>query len=185
MAKKKQKHALRKVTRPKQARRGAKATATPSGLSIQQQFEQSVQALMRLEPSEIEVILGQQLSLTNEELRRTGSLSAARPDATRIEDSSQLAAAPIWLRDLGRLFLKKFSAQMYSLLCDTNDPDNAKVVQAAADGAEKLALVLSGVLVSAFGWLPAIAVAVGVIIAKRAAKAGHEALCISWKQTLT
>jgi hypothetical protein len=72
----------------------------------------------------------------------------------------------------------------HSLVCNKDDPDNAKVVQAAGDSAEKLALVLSGALVSTFGWLPAIATAVAVIIAKRAFKAGHAALCELWKSSL-
>jgi hypothetical protein len=99
-------------------------------------------------------------------------------------DSTQLAAAPVWLKELGQKFLVKLNRQMYSLVCDERDEDNAKIRAVVGSGAQQLALVMSGVLVASFGLLPGIATAVAVIVSKRLVKAGHQALCDTWKSAV-
>jgi hypothetical protein len=47
-----------------------------------------------------------------------------------------------------------------------------------------LQAAVSGALVATFGWLPGIATVIAVIIAKRAAGAGYQAFCETWKERL-
>jgi hypothetical protein len=168
----------------------AKKNAAPKGLkarstaSVQKQLEQSVKALLKLEPSQLETLLGQQVAMISEELGKSPSLSAVSPATAMIEDTTRLAGPPEFLRQLGQRFVKKFGAQMYSLLCDKNDPDNAKVVEATKAGAEKLALMLAGYLVVGIGLLPGIATAIAVLVAKRVVDAAHDSLCEQLKASL-
>jgi hypothetical protein len=151
--------------------------------TVQDQLKDSIEALMKLEPSEIEVELGRRLEETKKELENGQILSVAAPMIVP-PDATQLAAAPVWLKDLGQAFVRKLTHQMYSLVCDEKDPDNVKVRQALGGGAQQVALVISGVLVATFGLLPGIATAVAVIVGKRIAKAGQEALCDTWKSSI-
>ena len=150
--------------------------------TIQEQLKGSVDALLKLEPSELTVELGRRLEATKEEVERGQELRVASLLAIP-PDSTQLAAAPVWLKDLGENFLKKLNHQFYSLFCNKQDPDYPKIDLALGDGIEKVALVLAGVLVTTFGLLPGIATAVAVIVAKRVINAGRDALCATWKDT--
>jgi hypothetical protein len=152
--------------------------------SIQDQLQQSVNALVDLEDSEIETELGRRLSATKEELEKAENLSAAAAIYVPL-DKSQLAAAPVWLQRLGQAFLERLNAQMYKLVCDPRDEDNAKIRQVASAGVQQLGMVIAGILVASFGLLPGLAAAVAVIFAKRIAKAGQEALCATWRPTPT
>lgn len=151
--------------------------------TVQEQLKESIDALMKLDPSEIEIELGRRLEETKKDLAGSAAISAAAP-AIPTMDSTQLAAAPVWLRELGQKFLHKFNRQMYSLVCDERDEDNAKIRAVMGSGAEQIALVMSGVLVASFGLLPGIATAVAVIVAKRLVKSTHEALCEQWKKSV-
>ena len=54
--------------------------------------------------------------------------------------------------------------------------------KAAAEGTTALGYVLAGTFVATFAWLPAIATVIATIVAKRAGKAGFEAMCVTWKK---
>jgi hypothetical protein len=148
--------------------------------TVQEQLKESVRILAQLEESEIETELGRRLAATRDELDQADSLSAA--SVTTVEpDRSELAAAPVWLKELAEEFLRRLNDQMYRLVCDERDPDNARVRQFAGAGVEQLGFVLAGVLVASFGLLPGVAAALGVILAKRITIAGHQALCTTWR----
>ena len=87
-------------------------------------------------------------------------------------------------RQIGHKFLENVNAQMYKLICDADDADNKKIRNAAAAGVQDLSFVLSGIFVATFGWLPGIASVVGVIVAKRFARAAYDAVCKTWKEQL-
>lgn len=148
--------------------------------TVQNQLKESIAALVKLEPSELETELGRRLQETQKEVESGQSLLAASP-MTVPQDSAQLAAAPVWLQKLGKNFVESLNTQLYSLVCEEKDPDNVKVRQALGGGAEQIALVISGVLVATFGLLPGIATAVAVIVGKRIIAAGHTALCKTWQ----
>jgi hypothetical protein len=151
--------------------------------TVQDQLKGSVDALLGLEQSELMTELGRRLEATRKEVEGGQSLLVASPLVVP-QDATQLAAAPLWFKELGEKFLRKLNHQFYSLFCNTQDPDYPKIDLALGDGIEKVALVLSGVLVTSFGLLPGIATAVAVIIAKRVIDAGRKALCETWKDTV-
>jgi hypothetical protein len=152
-------------------------------MSSKTELESGVRALLELSESELEIELGRRLDQTKKELNRNETLSTAQ--ATGLEvDREVLQSLPDFARQTADRFLKRFNAQMYSLICDDTDPDNEKVRAAAEQGLQALGYAVSGALVVAFGWLPGIATVIGVIIAKRAAKAGYQAFCESWKEQL-
>lgn len=152
-------------------------------MSSRTELELGVKSLFGLTESELEVELGRRLTQTAEEVERNESLSVAQATGPTV-DRAVLQSLPDFARKTGERFLNRFNQQMYSLICDDQDPDHEKVRSAAAQGAESLGYVVSGVLVATFGWLPGIATVIAVIIAKRAAKAGYQAFCETWKEQL-
>lgn len=151
--------------------------------TIKEQLKGSVDALLGLEPSELAVELGRRLEATKEEVEKGHELLVSSPLVIP-PDSTQLAAAPVWLKELGENFVKKLNHQFYSLFCNKDDPDYPKIDFIFGEGIEKVALVLAGVLVTSFGLLPGIATAVAVIIAKRIIGSTRDAVCATWKDTV-
>ncbi len=154
-------------------------------MSINQEMEQSVKDLLKLTDSDLELELGRRLKINEAEVDAgvTDSLSAASAMSIDI-DSAELAGPIDFLRNAARAFLNRFNQQMFSLICNPEDPDFEKVKGAIAGGAEKVAIVLTGILIAKFAWLPAIIVVIATLIAKRFAAGSHEAVCIAWKQEI-
>jgi hypothetical protein len=151
--------------------------------TVQAQMEDSVRQLLGLSEPELEVELGRRLTQTQGELSRHAALSTAQPGGIR-PDAEKLMAFPDVARKVAHRFLQNFNRQMYSLCCDSADPDHEKIRQAASAGAEKLGYVLGGIFVGTFGWLPGIATVLGVIVAKRFGGAAYDAVCSTWKEQL-
>jgi hypothetical protein len=146
-------------------------------------IQADVDALVGLTDADLETELGRRLEQTNKELTGNEPLSATRGMGPTV-DRAVLMAVPASVRKIAERFLTKFNRQMYSLICDDTDPDHAQIQSAAAQGANALGYAISGALVVSFGWLPGIATVIAVIIAKRAAKAGYQAFCETWKEQL-
>jgi len=147
------------------------------------ELHSGVKALLDLSESELEGELGRRLAQTEVELDRDEKLTAASATGPTV-DKAALQGLPDFARKTAARFLRRFNQQMYSLICDDKDPDNAQIRSAAAQGAEALGYAISGALVATFGWLPGIATVIAVIIAKRAAKSGYQAFCETWKEQL-
>jgi hypothetical protein len=147
------------------------------------ELEKGVKLLAGLSESDLELELGRRLNQTAEELVDNQALTTANPTGPTV-DQAVLQNLPDSIRKIGERFWKNFNRQMYSLVCDETDPDNAKLRDAAGQGMETLGYVLSGVLVATFGWLPGIATVVAVLIAKRIAKSGYQTTCELWKEQL-
>ena len=79
--------------------------------------------------------------------------------------------------------MQRFAAQIYSLLCNPQDPDYPKIVAALNQGAAALAQVLVVAMAAAFGWIPGIVAAVAALLAKRLVTSGHQATCDALKVT--
>src|SRR5688500_7349488 len=101
----------------------------------------SIQALLKLSENELEGELGRRLSLTAEELEHDQMLTVANATGPTI-DQETLKALPDFTRKVAERFLKRFNHQMFSLICDRNDPDNEKARSAAAQGVEVFAYVI-------------------------------------------
>jgi hypothetical protein len=115
---------------------------------------------------------------------RGETLTTAQPQTSAAIDKETLQALPDSVRRAAHRFLNNFNAQMYSLVCEAQDPDNQKLRKAAATSVKSLGLVLSGVLVATFGWLPGIASVIAVLVAKRFARSAYDAVCQTWKEQL-
>lgn len=139
--------------------------------------------LWKLNPDELELELGRRMILTLQEVQSGQALTLAEPAPPSL-DTATLAGPILFLRDVAQRFLEKFNRQLYSLACDPSDPDHDQIRRALDGGAERLGLVLSGMLVASFGLLPGIAGAVAVLVAKRFVKAAHAAVCASWQKQL-
>lgn len=150
-------------------------------MASQTELKSGVKALLDLTESELEKELGRRLTRTAEELDRDQALTAVVATGPEI-DRETLQSPLDFARGVAERFLSKFNRQMYSLICDSTDPDHEKVKSAAAQGAEALGYAISGAFVVSFGWLPGIATVVAVIIAKRAGKAGYQAFCETWHE---
>jgi hypothetical protein len=147
-------------------------------------MEISVKRLFALSEADLELELGRTLSTTAAEVESQAMLTAAQPGAMKSIDKEQLQSLPGTVRTIAHRFLKNFNTQMYSLVCDSRDPDNEKLRAAAKTSVESLGLVLSGIFVATFGWLPGIASVVAVLVAKRFGGAAYDAVCSTWKEQL-
>ena len=152
-------------------------------MSVNTELQSGVQLLWDLSPDELELELGRRLAQTREDLAQGDTLTAARPMGPSV-DHEKLMALPQSVRQAAGLFLDKFNREMYSLVCDEKDPDHDTIKKAAVKGADALGYALAGAFVATFGWLPGIATVIAVIVAKRAGKAGYEAMCSTWKKQL-
>jgi hypothetical protein len=142
-------------------------------------MEQSISELLNLSETELFQQLGHLLVNTEQQVGSATTLTAARA-AGPAPDTASLAGTTDFLERVAKRFLTRFNFQLYSLICNPDDPDNPTIRAAFGGGMQSLGLVLGGVLVAHFAWLPAIAVVIAAILAKRVIKGGHEAVCGEW-----
>jgi hypothetical protein len=152
--------------------------------TVREQLDESVKELFEKSEAELELELGRRLTQTEREIQAQGMLTTAQATGKLTADKETLQALPDFVRKVAHRFLENFNGQMYALVCDRNDPENAKILEAVAAGAQSLGLVLSGVFVATFGWLPGVAAVIAVIVAKRFGKSGYDAVCKTWKEQL-
>src|SRR4029077_14356278 len=146
-------------------------------------FESGVQPLLDLSEDELEIELDRRLAQTEEELSNNEPLTAARAIGFAI-DRQALQARANFDQNLGKRFLNKFNAQMYSLICDDTNPDNDKLRDSLSQGAAAMSYAISVASVKIVGWFAGIASVISVIIAKQAAHAGFLLFCEAWKERL-
>jgi hypothetical protein len=135
--------------------------------------------LTGLSEDELELELGRRLAQVRDEVNREQLPTAVYPTGPTV-DRSSLQALPLGVRNTAQSFLRHFNRQMRSLVCDEKDPDHAKLAKAADEGIDKLALLLTGMLVASLGWLPGLATVIAVLLAKRILSSGLATLCESW-----
>jgi hypothetical protein len=152
-------------------------------MAASNEIKAGVQALLALEPDELEAELGKRLDQVANDITEGRSLTAASATGPTV-DQAMLQSISGFTRSLATRFLDKFNKQMYMLICDATDPEHEKIRSAAAQGMETLGYALGGALVVTFGWLPGIATVIAVIIVKRVQKAGYAAFCETWKENL-
>lgn len=155
-----------------------------SNQDVAAQFQQSVGQLVDLDESELLLELGRRLVETGKEMEGgTQTLAAAQPAGPSL-DKAELAGPVEFVQRAAVTFLRRFNRQLYSLVCDPADPDNHIIKTALESGTQNVGLVLGGVLVASFGWLPGVATVIAAIIVKRLMKASHTAVCETWKESL-
>ncbi len=100
-------------------------------------------------------------------------------------DTSQLAGPfAEKLKAIGIRFLRRFNRNLHDLMCNPNDPDNAKVKEAILSGGEAAGYVLGGVLLAHFVWLPGIVAIVAALLLKRFAQCAYDEACQLWADEL-
>lgn len=101
--------------------------------------------------------------------------------------ASDEEAGPDWTAMM-KSFAEKWWAQLepklYDLLCNESNPDHDEFMKALGDGAKILAVALAPVLVAQFAALPAVAIVVATIAAKKIYDSGMEAACKIWKESM-
>lgn len=152
-------------------------------MSLQNELNESIKALVNLSDDDLEVELGRRLKINEMEIQAESVLSASGVMPLKL-DEAELAGPREFLRNLAHDFLSRFNRQLYSLVCNPEDEDYKLVNAAMGGGAEKVALVVAGVLMAKFAWLPAIVALIASIVAKRAVSGAHESVCAVWKKQL-
>ena len=89
-----------------------------------------------------------------------------------------------FFRDLGRTWWAKFEPKLHDLLCNKKNADHDDLMQALVHGAKDLALLLAPTLVARLDALPAAAVVLATIAAKKIAESGLEAACQTWDEAI-
>lgn len=140
-------------------------------------------AAWKLEHDALEIELGHSLQQVQRDLSRSAPLTHSNPIPKR-PDRAVLQGPVDDARKLARLFLGKFKKNLYSAICDPNDPDNQEITAHLKAGADKLGIFIAGMLVMSYGMLPGIAALVAAIFAKRFTNAAHESVCEIWAQEL-
>jgi hypothetical protein len=91
---------------------------------------------------------------------------------------------PEFFRELGRTWWAKFEPQLHDLLCDKKNADHDDLMDALLRGAKDLALALAPTLVTHLAALPAVAVILATLAAKKIAESGLQAVCAMWAKSL-
>jgi hypothetical protein len=95
-------------------------------------------------------------------------------------------AGPEWtamMKALGERWWAKLEPRLYQLLCKAGK-EHDDFMHALTEGAKTAAVALAPVLVAQVAALPAVAIVVATIVAKKAVDAGLEAACEMWKESL-
>ena len=95
-------------------------------------------------------------------------------------------AGPEWtamMKSFGQRWWAKLEPKVYDLLCNKENEDHDKFMEALGDGAKTLAVALAGALVAP-GVVPAVAIVLATIAAKKIFDSGLEAACEMWKESL-
>jgi len=97
-----------------------------------------------------------------------------------------LEAGPEWtamMKEFGERWWKKLEPKLYDLLCNEENKDHNALMEALGEGAKTLAVTLAGLIVAP-EVVPAIAVVIATIAAKKIWDAGLETVCEMWEESL-
>lgn len=132
---------------------------------------------------ELETELGKLLTRNRREWLASNELSTAQPLPIVPHDEQEMGALD-FLKRFGQRFLARFERQIFALVCDPNDPDYSDFKKELNRGIDYAGGALAAAMVSAFGWLPAIAGLVAAWVAKRFLAAAAETACEEWSQSI-
>jgi hypothetical protein len=108
-------------------------------------------------------------------------------DPPELAFAADREAGPEWTAQMiafGQEWWDKLEPQLYDVLCNKNNEQHDDLVAALQDGVRMLAATLAPALVAQVAALPAIAVVVATIAAKKIAETGLEAVCGLWADSM-
>lgn len=95
-------------------------------------------------------------------------------------------AGPEWtamMKKFGQRWWEKLEPKLYDLICNEENEEHDKLMEALGEGAKTLAVALAGLIVAP-GVVPAIAIVVATIAAKKIFESGRETACEMWKESM-
>ena len=101
--------------------------------------------------------------------------------------AADIEAGPEWTAKMlafGQEWWDKLEPQLYEVLCNKNNEQHDDLMEALQDGVKMLAAALAPALVAQVAALPAIAIVVATIAAKKIAETGLEAVCELWTESM-
>jgi hypothetical protein len=101
--------------------------------------------------------------------------------------ATDLEAGPEWTAKmvaLGEKWWAKLEPELHSLLCNKQNAQHGELMNALQMGAKMLAVALAPALVAQVAALPAVAIVVATIAAKKIGEAGLETVCEMWSESL-
>ena len=141
----------------------------------------AMEKLLQSDPDQLYAELGLRRKAIEDDPSRAGSFDVTVPyDAP--------FAGPLdVLKEFGQNFFRRFSRDVYGLVCggdEENAAERQKLVDAFGLGKTTFAAALAALLVSSFGWAPAIAAVVAALVAKLFLRNAYGAMCDVWKTKL-
>jgi hypothetical protein len=148
-------------------------------------LEQQVNKLWLKQDEDLYTTLGinQQAVETAEANQDTDKLEKAQQFDTVFSAQDTEMGVVDDLKEFGKRWWATLEPKIYDLVCNKKNPQHDQFMGALADGAKTLAIALAPALVAP-GVVPAVAVVVATIAAKKIYDAGMETACQMWKESL-
>jgi hypothetical protein len=146
------------------------------------QARPAVEELLGEEPETLYAELESRRRLISLDPSQAGSF---QPEGNPFESSEEIPAAQ--LREFGRRFFARVSEDMYKLVCgdaEENRSERHAIVEAMGGGNTTFAAVLAALLVSNFGWAPALAAVLSALTVKLFFNNAYAVACDLWKQSI-
>lgn len=108
-------------------------------------------------------------------------------DPPEVAFATDTEAGPEWTTKMvafGQEWWDKLEPKLYDVLCNKNNDQHDELMTALQDGVKMLAAALAPTLVAQVAALPAIAIVVATIAAKKIAESGLEAACQLWSESI-
>lgn len=100
----------------------------------------------------------------------------------KVEKEGNILASGM-VQEIGKRWWANFEPKIYDLLCNRENPEHEKFMDALGGSAKEMAMLLAPTLVASMaGALPAVVVVVATIAGKKIADAGLEAMCEVWAE---
>jgi hypothetical protein len=148
-------------------------------------IEQQVNKLWLKQEEDLYVTLGinQQAVETAQEENDANKLEKAQQYDTVFSAQDTQMGVLDDLKEFGRRWWATLEPKLYDLLCNKKNPQHDEFMQALAEGAKMLAVALAPALVAP-GVVPAVAVVIATIAAKKIYESGMETACQMWSESL-
>ena len=154
-------------------------------MAIKNEFEKQIKTRTPLGDEQLLAELGMRLDSIQSQLASADRLTAADVLALPTDDRHTMGPMADKFKELARTFLQRYNRALYNIVCNKDDPDSAQVRSAVDQGIDAVGVTVAALLTAQFAWLPAIAVVVASIVAKKFIRVGYEQACDLWLKQLS